>query len=378
MRKIPLFIQNALLVLTLSACANTAIDRKPVPSNTTVMESQAHSEMPETETSPKTNITEEASGDGRYNSLGCRDENSIYLGGYGHLYQLNSATGEIENTLIPSSYMLGVATYGEYIYYIEINPGENGAFSSLVRVKKDGSGKENLTALDPGSYDLKIYRQSISVSYQTIQDNMVYNLFLYYALDEEGNLCSEAIPAESLYGDSADADGDRLDFLIDPLFSLWDSGNIYQYLQMEGSVKVHILKGSGDVLEKELTCNVPPKVIKGNLVYYDESEKCLSLYQPSEDIVDSLFKVSDTENIEILNCDNKWIYFGIYEDESASNMFIYRINMDDKEAEPLFKTSVTEIKYFSVYDGACYYGTDTGWIRHSLNLSNDVKEYPGF
>ncbi|MDO4333077.1 MAG: DUF5050 domain-containing protein [Eubacteriales bacterium] len=342
------------------------------------MESQSDSETPKAASLPEANIPEEAFGDGTYNSLSCRDKNSIYLGGYGHLYQVNSASGEIENTLLPSSNMLGAAAYGEYIYYIEINLGENGLSSSLVRVKKDGSGKESLTELDPGSYDLKIYGQSISVSYQTIQDNRVCSLFLYYELDEEGRLCSEAVPAESICGDFADADGNRLDFLIDPLFSLQDCGNIYQYLQMEDSVKVHILKENGDVLEKKLACSVPPKVINGNLVYYDETGKCLSLYQPDEDAISPLFEATDAEKTEVLNCDNKWIYFGIYENEDGANMIVYRINMGNKEAESLFETSGTEIRYFSVYDGMCYYGTDTGWIRHSLNFADDIIEYPGF
>lgn len=383
-----------LLVLLFTACGSSTAPAAESDKGVVLSELNPALENPLTETAleAETSVINEASTEngqyagedvspeGNYNAQSCKVGNTIYLGGYGNIYQLNSQTGEVENTIITAPHLLGAAAYQDYIYFIESTVDENGFSSSLMRINQDGTGKETLRKLDPGCYDVKVHGQSLSIALQTISDDALRNLILHYDIDESVNLTGEGSFAEDNYGIPKDTEGNTLEFLVDPLFSFSRYGAVYQYFQSESSVNVRIQTADGDILEKELKGALPPLVMNGNLAGYDEQEQLLYLYLPDEDSFISLFETSGSEKIKLLNCDDEWIYFGIYENEDITNMAIYRVSITDKEANLLFETAGTQIYYFSVYGNACYYGIEdvegSHWVRRDMDTPDEIKNYP--
>ena len=158
-----------------------------------------------------------------YHSVSAADATSVYLGGVGGIYRIDSESGV--QTLYSAPYIAGAALYGDYVFALEYIVTDNGMTVALIRINTDDLVKENVTQVSSGSYDLKIVDNMLILTEEIIGDYGIETVYQAYTLDDNGDLTSD-IP-QDVYAQFVlpdDEEGMRL--LIDP----WFSTKYYDYV----------------------------------------------------------------------------------------------------------------------------------------------------
>lgn len=311
-----------------------------------------------------------------YHSISDVDETSVYLGGAGGIYEINRfAVG----TIYSAPHMAGAALYKNYVYSIEYNVTDNGITAELIRIKKDSSGKEVLTQISAGSYDLRIIDNILVISEYNMEDHGPVSLFYAYMLDNGGNLTSET--PQDAYAQFGLPDGyeDGMHFLINPWFSAQSLG--YTCFIKDAGVmntnSVWIKRAEQEDAEEVVTCQGQPLLTKDTIFYCDSNEKALrqrSLDGAQETV---LYEIPDDTGLTLLTYDSEWVYFLEYSrrlregDSNEPDETIRRVNLQDHSMEEIYVLqSGSYGGNFNVYGNYCYFILSSAgsnrWVRYNM------------
>lgn len=311
-----------------------------------------------------------------YHSISDVDETSVYLGGAGGIYEINRfAVG----TIYSAPHMAGAALYKNYVYSIEYNVTDNGMTAELIRIKKDSSGKEVLTQISAGSYDLRIIDNILVISEYNMEDHGPVSLFYAYMLDNGGNLTPET--PQDAYAQFGLPDGyeDGMHFLINPWFSAQSLG--YTCFIKDAGVmntnSVWIKRAEQEDAEEVVTCQGQPLLTKDTIFYCDSNEKALrqrSLDGAQETV---LYEIPDDTGLTLLTYDSEWVYFLEYSrrlregDSNEPDETIRRVNLQDHSMEEIYVLqSGSYGGNFNVYGNYCYFilssADSNRWVRYNM------------
>lgn len=294
-----------------------------------------------------------------YHSVSDADETGVYLGGVGGIYRINPESGV--ETLYCAPHLAGATLYKDQIYSMEYNITENGMTANLIRINKDGSGKEILTQISTGSYDLKIIDNVLVISDAIMGDYGTETVFQAYPLDAEGNLSAET-PLD-IYGQFGLLDGyeDGMRFLINPWFTTINFHYLC-YTKTEGAVDINsvwIKKGDEELAREILTCSGKPLVYKDFIFYCDSNGETLTQHYLESEQETTLYKIPDNDNVSLLTYDDEWVYFIQKPRIEELNMLtssILRVNLQDHRTETIFELLPgSYIDHFNVYGNNCYF-----------------------
>lgn len=314
------------------------------------------------------------------------DETAVYLGGVGGIYKVGETTSEVvwSNVNVPGSSILGVALYKDYIYSIEDIYLNDNVTINLIRMNKDGSGREVLTELQPGSYDLKITDNTLVIESQIPGEYMPEKVYTAYALDEEGNLISD-VPTDADSEFELPDDADRAKgFLIDPWFSTKYYG--YRcYAKQEGDdlSGIWIERENGEPAKKVAVCSGNPILTNDMIYYYDRDQAIIMQCSLNDAQAVGICDVTPGDRLTLFTYDDEWLYF-LQEPEMnetiATPTFVVRLNLKHPGSEMVYQLEPVEsVYYFNVYGDRCYFvftdkpngarwmSCDLSHIPHSLN-----------
>ncbi|MDE5865321.1 MAG: hypothetical protein K2H31_01800 [Lachnospiraceae bacterium] len=287
------------------------------------------------------------------------DESSVYLGGAGGIYRVDSESGA--QIIYPTPYISGAALYGDYVFSIEYNVTDSGMTADLIRINKDGSGKEIMTQISSGSYDLKIIDNMLTLIEEIIGNDGLETVFQYYILDDEGNLASDS--PEDVYSqfELSDECGDDAHFLINPMFSTKYFGYSC-FVRAVGETDVNsvlIIKGDEESSEEVFECSGEPLAAKDRFFYYDSNGETLVQHPLDNSQETVLYESSDDDILQLLTYDDEWIYAirrpRIDEGNELSSC-IMRVNLQDYRTEEIYEMQAgSYISNFNVYGNDCFF-----------------------
>ena len=312
-----------------------------------------------------------------YHSISDVDETSVYLGGAGGIYEINRfAVG----TIYSAPHIAGAALYKNYVYSIEYNPTDNGMTAELIRIKKDGTGKEVLTQISAASYDLRIIDNILVISEYNMEDHGPVTLFYAYTLDNGGKLTSET--PQDAYAQFGLPGGyeNGMHFLINPWFSTQSLG--YTCFIKDAGVmntnSVWIKRKEQEDAEEMVICQGQPLLTKDTIFYCDSNEEALrqrSLDGAQETV---LYEIPDDTGLTLLTYDSEWVYFREYSrrlregDSNEPDETIRRVNLQDHSTEEIYvlQSSSDSVENFNVYGNYCYFilsgAGSNRWVRYNM------------
>ncbi len=310
-----------------------------------------------------------------YHSVSDADAASVYLGGVGGIYRIDSES-EVQ-TVYSAPHIVGAALYGDYVFSLEYIVTDNGMTVALIRINTDDSAKEVVTQVNSGSYDLKIIDNMLILSEEILGDYGIETVYQAYTLDDNGNLTSE-IP-QDVYAQFVlpdDEEGMRL--LIDP----WFSTKYFDYVCFIKGIgvmdinSVWIRKENEESAEEIVACVGMPLVGKDKIFYCDSDGKTLLQHSLDNSQETVLYEIPDDDDLLLLTYDAEWVYFRQKAELDEYNelpSFIMRVNLQDHRTEEIYELQPgSAINNFNVYDNNCYFilsdteGPD-GWICCNLN-----------
>ena len=316
-----------------------------------------------------------------YNSVSDTDATSVYLGGVGGIYRIDS---EFEvRTIYSAPYILGAALYGDYIFALEYTVTDNGMTESLIRINAEDSDKEVVTQVNPGSYDLKIIDNMLILSEEILGDYGIVTVYHAYTLDDNGDFTSDIPQDVNVQFVLPDGDEEDMCLLIDP----WFSTKYYDYVCFTKAVSeidinsIWIRKGNEEA-EEIVTCVGKPLMSKDNIFYCDGDGKNLLQHSLDNSQEMVLYEIPDDDNLLLLTYDSEWVYFwqkaeieGINDSSTERSELpssIMRVNLQDYRTEKIYEVQPrSAVNNFNVYDNNCYFilsGTEgsDGWICCNL------------
>ena len=290
------------------------------------------------------------------------DETAVYLGGVGGIYKVGRTTSEVvySNLNVPGSSVLGVALYKDYIYSIEDIYLNDAVTVNLIRMHKDGSGREVLTQLHPGCYDLRITDNMLVIESQILGEYTPEKVYTAYTLDEEGSLVSD-VPADAYSEFELPDDVDRAKgFLIDPWFSTKYYG--YRcYAKPEGDdlSSIWIERENGEPAKKVAVCSGNPILTNDMIYYYDRNRAIIMQCSLNDEQETGICDVTPGDRLTLFTYDDEWLYF-LQEPELnetiATPTFVVRLNLKHPGSEIVYQLEPVEsVYYFSVYGDRCYF-----------------------
>ncbi len=309
-----------------------------------------------------------------YHSISDVDEKSVYLGGVGGIYRIDSES-EVQ-TIYSAPHILGAALYGDYVFALEYTVTDNGMTEALIRINIDDSAKEVVIQVNPGSYDLKIVDNMLILTEEILGDYGIETVYQAYTLDDNGELTSDIpqdVNAKFVLPD--DEDGMRL--LIDP----WFSTKYYEYVYFTKAVgeidinSVWIRKGNEEEAEEIVTCVGKPLVSQDKIFYCDSDGKTLLQYSLDNSQETVLYEIPDDDNLLLLTYDAEWVYFlqkAEIDEFNEPSSSIMRVNLQDHRTEEIYELQPgSAVNNFNVYDNNCYFilsDTDSpsAWICCNL------------
>lgn len=318
------------------------------------------------------------------------DEAAVYLGGVGGIYRVDQNTSEVvySNLNVAGSSVLGAALYKDYIYSIEDIYLNDNVTINLIRMKKDGTGREVLTQLHPGSYDLKIIDNTLVIESHILGEYAPEKVYTAYTLDEEGNLMSD-VPMDAYSEFVFPADADRVKgFLIDPWFSTKYYG--YRcYARQEGDdlSSIWIERENGEPAKKVAVCSGEPILTDDMIYYYDRDQAIIMQCYLSDTQAIGICDVTPGDRVTLFTYADEWLYF-LQEPElnetTATPTSVARINLKHPGVETVYELQPGEsVYYFSVYQDRCYFVfTDkpngARWMSCELNhIPHSLEEGSG-
>lgn len=379
-RKNVLIIMTAYLLLLTGCSISNPQDVSEIVSDTKEEEifneenkEYEYANKEELEDEINTEVTEFTSN--YYHSVSDVDEKSVYLGGVGGIYRIDSES-EVQ-TFYSAPYIAGAALYGDYVFALEYAVTDNGMTAALIRINTDDLTKEIVTQVSSGSYDLKTIDNMLILSEKIIGDYGIETVFQAYTLDDKGDLTSD-IP-QDVYTQFLlpDANEEGMRLLIDP----WFSTKYFDYvcfMKAVGEIDINsiwIRKGNEESAEEIVICVGKPLMSKDKIFYCDSEGKNLLQHflDNSREMV--LYEIPDDDNLLLLTYDAEWVYFlqkaeiDEYNELSSS---IMRVNLQDNRTEMIYELQPgSAVNNFNVYDNNCYFilsDTDSpdGWICCNL------------
>lgn len=309
-----------------------------------------------------------------YHSVSDVDEKSVYLGGVGGIYRIDSES-EVR-TIYSAPHIIGAALYGDYVFSLEYIVTDNGMTVALIRINTDDSTKEIVTEVHPESYDLKIVDNMLILTEEILGDYGIETVYQAYTLDDKGDLTSD-IP-QDVYAQFVLPDGDEegMSLLIDP----WFSTKYYDYVYFAKAIgvmdinSVWIRKGNEEA-EEIVTCVGKPLVSKDKIFYCDSDGKTLLQHSldSSQEVV--LYEIPDDDSLLLFTYDAEWVYFrqkAEIDEFNELSSSIMRVNLQDHRTEEIYELQPgSAVNNFNVYDNNCYFilsDTDSpnAWICCNL------------
>lgn len=294
-----------------------------------------------------------------YHSVSDTDETGIYLGGVGGIYKIDSESKM--QTLYSAPHVVGAALYEDYIFALEYNITDSGMTTDLIRINKNDSGKEVMTQVNSGSYDLKIIDNMLVISVEILGEYSFETTFQTYTLDDNGNLTSDT--PQDIYAQYELPGGYENDmrFLILPIFST-KYFNYSCFIKSKGEIDINsiwIRKGDEESVEEVVTCSGIPLVTIDRIFYCDSNENTLMQRDFDDAQETALYQIPDDDSLLLLTYDAKWVYFlqkpKIDEFNELSSS-IMRVNLQDHRAEEVYGLQPgSYMNNFNVYGNYCYF-----------------------
>lgn len=294
-----------------------------------------------------------------YHSASDADASSIYLGGVGGIYRINSES-EVQ-TLYSTQNLAGAALYGDYIFSLEYNISDEGMTTSLIRINKESFDKEDLVQVSSGSYDLRIVDNTLILSEAILGDYGIETVYQAYTLNIEGNLTSDT--PEDGYNQFGLPDGydEGMRFLINPWFSMKYFGYIC-FVKTTGETGINgiwIRKEDQESAEEVVACSGEPLVTKDE-IFYCSSDGEILMQRALDDVQESmLYEIPKGNNLSLLTYDAEWVYFiqiSSMDESNESTSLIMRVNPQDQKTEEIYKLQIGDsISNFNVYGNNCYF-----------------------
>ena len=292
-----------------------------------------------------------------YHSVSDADETSVYLGGVGGIYRIDSESGV--QTIYSTPYILGAALYGEYVFALEYTVTDNGMTEALIRINIDDSAKEVVTQVNPGSYDLKIIDNMLILSEEILGDYGIERVYQAYTLDDNGDLTSD-IPQNAYAQFVLPNDEEGMSLLIDP----WFSTKYFDYICFTKAIGVMDinsvwLRKENEEAEEIVTCFGMPLVGKDKIFYCDSDEKTLLQHTLDNSQETALYEIPDDDNLLLLTYDAEWVYFlqkAEIDELNELSSFIMRVNLQDHRTEEIYELQPgSAVNNFNIYDNNCYF-----------------------
>lgn len=306
-----------------------------------------------------------------YNSVSAADESFVYLGGAGGIYKV--ASGHEVKKIYSASGIAGAALYGDYIFSLEYNASSDGMVVELVKINQISLEKEVLTQVSSGSYDLKIFDNTLILSEAILGQYEIETVYRVYTLNEEGNLVTD-IPENAcdqfeLTGEY----GQDMRFLINPWFSM----KYFDYICFakgigEGNINsVWVKKATQTLAEEMVTCNGDPLLTKDKVFYCSSDEKVLAQLTFDDLQETPLYDIPEDKHLSLLTYDTDWVYIlQISDTDVGSDSYgaVMRVNLKDYRTEEIFQLQMGDsIDNFNVYGDKCYF------ILSNADNSSDWK-----
>ncbi len=310
-----------------------------------------------------------------YHSVSDADETSVYLGGVGGIYRIDSES-EVR-TIYSTPHILGAALYGEYVFALEYTVTDNGMTEALIRINIDDSAKEVVTQVNSGSYDLKIVDNMLIFSEEILGDYGIETVYQAYTLDDNGDLTSD-VPQDAYAQFVLPDDEEGMSLLIDP----WFSTKYYDYVCFTKAVgeidinSVWIRKGNEEA-EEIVTCVGKPLMSQDKIFYCDSDGKNLLQHSLDNSQDTALYEIPDDDNLLLLTYDAEWVYFiqkAEIDEFNELPSFIMRVNLQDNRTEEIYELQPgNAINNFNVYDNNCFFilsDTDSNSRWECCNLTD--------
>lgn len=296
---------------------------------------------------------------GYYHYVSDVDETSVYLGGAGGIYRVDSEAGV--RIIYSAPHIAGAALYGDYVFSLEYNVTDSGMAAELIRINKDGSGKEIMAQISSGSYDLRIIDNMLILSESIIGDYGLETAFQCYILDDEGNLASGSPKDAYSQFELPDGYGGDVHFLINP----WFSTKYFDYvcfIRAEGDADINsvwIINGDEESAEEVITCSGAPLAAGNRIFYCNRDGEALVQKSPDNPQETVLYEIPDGNILQLLTYDAEWIYVlqkpGIDEGNETPSS-VMRVNLRELRTEKILELQAGDnISNFNVYGNNCFF-----------------------